>query len=77
MKLKDGRTAIAMPWSAQTPKPWKDGYTRVFIPFTAAELKNAKHNGARGHIQIVRNSKLVKDAPKFKPKRAKAEAVAA
>lgn len=62
-RSKQEREVISMPWQAQDAPSWAVGYTRVFIPFTAEELKNAK-GGKRGHIQVVRNAKL-------KPKSAK------
>lgn len=58
-RLKDGRAVQMVPWIAQTPQPWRNGYARVFIPFTALELRNAR-NGKRGHEQIVHSSKLVR-----------------
>lgn len=59
-KLRDGRPVTMVPWMAQTPVPWKPGYARVFIPFTAAEMRSARHNGPRGHEQIVNIRRLVK-----------------
>jgi hypothetical protein len=62
MKLKDGRQCMSLPWMAQTKAPWREGYSRVFIPFTATEQRNAKAMPGgfkkQGHVQIVRNNKL-------------------
>lgn len=58
--LKDGRKVQMVPWIAQTPAPWRNGYARVFIPFTDAELRNARPGGVRGHEQVVHSSKLVR-----------------
>jgi hypothetical protein len=56
--LRDGRRVQMVPWVGQGAQPWKAGYARVFIPFTASELKSARHNGVRGHEQIVKVSNL-------------------
>lgn len=59
-KLPDGRLAQPFPWTnSQVPKPWRDGYSRVMVPFTEVEKRNAKR-GKKAHILIVRNSKLTK-----------------
>ena len=62
MQMKDGRQCIALPWVGQTATPWRAGYSRVFILFTAAERRNARIQrcglAKAGHIQIVRNTKL-------------------
>jgi len=64
MHLSDGRTCEALPWVAQTPCPWKPGYSRVFIEFTKEEKKNARVSPVQmaknGHIQVIKNSKLLK-----------------
>lgn len=52
-RLRDGRPVIMVPWVGQGAQPWKPGYARVFIPFTSAEMRSARHNGVRGHEQIV------------------------
>lgn len=54
---KTNRACLLFPWMAPCPRPWKDGYERVIVPFTQAELKNAK-NGKRAHIQIVRRDSI-------------------
>lgn len=56
---KDRRPVHLVPWVAQSPQPWRVGYVRVFIPFTASELINARA-GKTGHEQIVHNSNLVR-----------------
>lgn len=65
MELTDGRICQLMPWTAEAPCPWRPGYSRVFIEFTDAEKRNATHRPhlgrtKNGHIQIVKNNKLVK-----------------
>jgi hypothetical protein len=63
---KTGRVAYLMPWVAiDYRKPWPEGYSRVFIPFTSAEMKNRKratfnaaHPDKRGHVQVVRNGMI-------------------
>lgn len=57
--LRDGRRVEMVPWIAQTPQPWRNGYARVFIPFSSIELRNAR-SGKRGHEQIVHTSKLIR-----------------
>lgn len=57
MQLIDGRRCHTMPWVAGSPRPWRDGYERVFVHFTDDEKKHAR-NGKGGHVQIVRSSKL-------------------
>lgn len=58
--LRDGRKVQMVPWIGPGAAPWRPGYARVFIPFTAAEMRSARHNGVRGHEQIVKVSKLVR-----------------
>lgn len=64
---KTGRVAYEFPWETKAAdRPWKDGYTRVLIPLTAAERKNAKP-GTKAHMQIValRNLSVVKEPKLF------------
>lgn len=59
MLTKTGRTCHELPWeSKMLERPWKQGYTRVMIPYTAEELKNSR-NAKKCHIQIVRNTRLM------------------
>lgn len=49
---KTGQQVYPMPWVAETPRPWKSGYHRVYLPV-------GKHkNGLIGHILIVKDSNL-------------------
>lgn len=48
-----GQLCYDFPWVGSSPRPWKDGYTRVLIP-----LKNPTASGKRTLVQIVHNSKL-------------------
>lgn len=48
-----GQLCYEMPWIAGTPRPWLNGYTRVFIP-----LDEPTSKGKWGLTQIVRNEKL-------------------
>jgi hypothetical protein len=48
-----GQRCFDLPWLAATPRPWKDGYTRVMIP-----LDQPTKAGKRFLVQIVHNGKL-------------------
>lgn len=57
-KLPNGRVAYDFPWESHaSPRPWKNGYSRVIIPLTASEQRGARR-GTKCHTQIVKNSKL-------------------
>lgn len=51
------REVTIIPWVAQAPKPRRDGYERVHIPFTETELKNGTGRVV-AHEQIVRRDHL-------------------
>lgn len=52
------REVKLFPWTnTQVPAPWPAGYSRVMVPFTATEQRNAKP-GKTHHILVVRNSRL-------------------
>jgi hypothetical protein len=63
---KTNRVGYLIPWQANPAvRPWKEGYSRVFIPFTRDEMRSRRlpgHNAAcpakLGHIQVLRNSSL-------------------
>lgn len=56
--LKDGREAYDFPWTnSQIAQPWKQGYHRVIVPFTAKERINALP-GKTAHVQVIHGSKL-------------------
>ena len=57
-RLKKSKRIVHMvPWIAQGAAPWRNGYARVFIPYTAIEMRN-RRDSRRGHEQIVNVSSL-------------------
>ena len=51
-----GREILLFPWKAPEC-PWDKNHERVWIPYNATELRNAR-DGRKGHIQIVRKSRI-------------------
>ena len=57
-QLRDGRQAYELAWTnSRMPRPWRNGYTRVMLPFTAREQLGARP-GKTCHVQIVKTSNL-------------------
>lgn len=49
---KTGQEVFPMPWTADSPRPWRAGYERVYLP-------EGKHrNGTIGHVLVVKDSNL-------------------
>ncbi len=58
--LQDGRQCFPFPWESKScSAPWKNGYSRVIVPFNVQERRFAK-GSKQHHTLIVQSSKVKK-----------------
>lgn len=61
LKGKSGnpdREVHSMPWTADTARPWSNGYSRVYMSKTQDGKLDRHKSGEIGHVMIVKDSNL-------------------